>query len=238
MLSLNYANHGTVNRFRRRRALLLRQQIDDAVRRLGRDLVIMDVGGRPDYWLNLPSMDGISRIDLMNFEESELDRPLPDGAPKDLFTRSVGDARNLAGHESKSIDFVHSNSVIEHVGGWDDIGAMATELRRVGRAGWMQTPAWSFPIEPHFHVAFMHWFGAPMRARMLSLSAAKRFRRMPLARRRRVVEAVNLLSRSEVAHLFPNCTIHTERVALLAKSYVAYWHLDDAVQDGAVMQAA
>ena len=238
MVSLNYGCHETVNRFRRKRGEMLRRLLDETVERLGRDIAILDVGGRPDYWLNLPNLDHIARIDLMNASADEMARPLPEGAPRDLFTRSLGDARRLDGHGDKSVDFVHSNSVIEHVGGWIDISDMAAELRRVGRAGWMQTPAWSFPIEPHFHVPFMHWFGAPMRARMLSISAARRFRRMTLARRRRAVETVNLLTRAEVAELFPGCTIHTERAALLAKSYVAYWHVDDPVQDERVRQAA
>lgn len=243
MVSLDYRNHGTANRFRRKRAERLRQLLDETADRLGRDLVIVDVGGRPDYWTNLPHLRRIARIDLMNAEEGELTRAFPHDVPADLFTRTLGDARRLDGYADGSVDFVHSNSVIEHVGSWGDMWAMASELRRVGRAGWMQTPAWSFPIEPHFHAPFMHWFGAPMRARMLSISAARRFRRMDLARRRKVVESVNLLTREEVALLFPECAIHTERVALLAKSYVAYWHLDDGhlgdpIQDAAVSRAA
>jgi hypothetical protein len=217
---------------------MLRRLLDETVERLGRDITILDVGGRPDYWLNLPSLDRIARIDVMNAEPDEMDRPLPDDAPKGVFTRSVGDARRLEGHADRSVDFIHSNSVIEHVGSWTDMNDMARELRRVGRAGWMQTPAWSFPIEPHFHTPFMHWFGAPMRARMLSISVARRFRQMGLAKRRREVESVTLLTRAEVAELFPGCAIHTERVALLAKSYVAYWHVDDPVQDGRLRQAA
>ncbi len=218
----DYGSHGTVNRFRRRRAALLRKKLDAVADLLGRDLVILDVGGRPDYWNNL-SLDRIARIDLLNYHELELDRALPPGLPDSIFTRSLGDARNLSTIPDQSIDFVHSNSVIEHVGGWADMQAMASELRRVGRAGWVQTPAFSFPIEPHFHVPFMHWFGAPMRARMLSISLAKRFRRMSLAKRRRTVESVNLLNKRELAILFPDCPIYTERFALLTKSYAVHW---------------
>jgi hypothetical protein len=220
--SINYQSHATVNRFRRARGLILREQIRHLAKYFGRDIVILDVGGRPDYWLNL-GFENIARIDLLNASQGELDRALPEGLPENIFTRQIGDARNLTGYADGSVDLVHSNSVIEHVGGWLDMQAMASELRRVGRAGWVQTPAWSFPIEPHFHTPFMHWFGAPMRARMLSFSLGRRFRRMDLAKRRERVESINLLTRAELAALFPDSDIDTERFLLLAKSYVARW---------------
>ena len=102
---------------------------------------------------------------------------------------------------------------------------MATELMRVGRSGWVQTPAWSFPMEPHFWAPFMHWFGAPMRARMLSLSAFSHYRNLDLHRRREQVEAINLLSKREVRTLFPERTIYVERL-IIAKSYTVRWMPD------------
>ena len=104
--------------------------------------------------------------------------------------------------------------------------AMADEKMRVGRAGWMQTPAWEFPIEPHFRAPFLHWFGDPLRARMLSLSVQPGIRNMDLHRRRRRVESIHLLSKSDVRTLFPGRTIEVERVALIPKSYVVRWMPD------------
>ena len=77
--------------------------------------------------------------------------------------RKVGDACDLAGYPDRSVDLVHSNSVIEHVGGWPRMAAMAGELMRVARAGWVQTPAWEFPIEPHFHAPLVHRFASRCR---------------------------------------------------------------------------
>ena len=59
---------------------------------------------------------------------------------------------------------------------------------------------------------------------------------MDRARRRRAV--VKLLTRAEVGALFPNRAIQTERVALLAQSYVAYGHSDDPGQGMERKQAA
>jgi Methyltransferase domain len=229
-MSIDYKGHSPINRFRRKRGELLRRRIDRLAEHLGRDVVILDLGGTPQYWLNL-GLERIARIELVNSDRNAFGQPLPDGLPEGLFTFQVGDARRLTDWADGAADLVHSNSVIEHVGRWRDMAAMASEMRRVGRAGWMQTPAWSFPLEPHFHTPFMHWFGAPLRARMLSLSASRRLREMGIARRRHVVDGVNLLGRTEVETLFPGCAIQTERVMLLAKSYMVEWGFETATAD-------
>ncbi len=233
--SIDYKEHSTVNRFRRKRGVLLRGQIARLAERLGRPLVVLDVGGRPDYWANV-GLEHVAHVTLLNPRQEELDRPLPDDLPTGVFSKSLGDARDLVGFADQSIDLVHANSVIEHVGTWHDMARMASEARRVGRSGWVQTPAWSFPVEPHFHAPFMHWFGAPMRARMMSLSLRRSFRQMSLDRRRRAVEGINLLTRAETAALFPGAEVHVERVLLLAKSYVVRWMPEE--EAGGIRRAA
>jgi hypothetical protein len=47
-------------------------------------------------------------------------------------------------------DIAFSNSVIEHVGDWERQAAFASEIRRVGKNLWIQTPAKECPIEPHY----------------------------------------------------------------------------------------
>jgi hypothetical protein len=68
---------------------------------------------------------------------------------------------------------------------------------------------------------FIHWFGRPAQAKLLRLR--RRFRHTPLIKRRQIVDGVNLLSRSELACLFPDDTIRTERFLLLPKSYIVSW---------------
>jgi hypothetical protein len=213
--------YSPVNRFRTRRGRLLRQQIETLADHLGRDIVVLDVGGRPDYWANI-GIERIARIELINRADDELTRTSPGKVPEGFFLRNRGDARSLTGYGDKSVDLVHSNSVIEHVGNWQDMRAMAEEMLRVGRAGWMQTPAWEFPFEPHFRAPFLHWFGQPLRTRMLAFSAERRFRKMDPDKRRRKIEGINLLSKAEVRALFPGCEIRVERL-ILAKSYMVRW---------------
>lgn len=207
----------TTNRFRRARGRLLASKLADMRARLGRRLHVLDVGGRSDYWANVDTSD-VERITLLNYDAAELDRALPQGDV--AFDAAQGDARDLSGHADKSVDFVHSNSVIEHVGAWPDMAAMAAEMVRVGRAGWVQTPAWEFPVEPHFRAPLLHWFGQPLRRKLMLLSP--HYRAMGVAERRAHVDRINLLSRGEVEALFPGCALHVERL-ILPKSYVAHW---------------
>jgi hypothetical protein len=194
----------------------LHKLIAQTAETLGRDIVILDVGGRPDYWENVMP-ERVSKIILLNYEEGELSR---DSALA-MFESRVGDARDLGDYADQSIDFVHSNSVIEHVGGWSDMKRMASELLRVGVHGWVQTPAWECPIEPHYQLPMLHWFGIPAKARMLSLK--KRLRGLSLDTRRGIAESVNLLSKSEFLLLFPKTSLFIERIAMMPKSYTAFW---------------
>jgi hypothetical protein len=207
----------TVNRFRQKRGRRLAQRLKRLSEELGRPLSILDVGGRRDYWDNV-GFDGIGRITLVNYDPAELDRG---DRASDLFEDVVGDARALSNIGDAAYDFYHSNSVIEHVGGWSDMEAMAKEAVRVAPHGWLQTPAWEFPIEPHFRLPFMHWLARPARAGLLKFS--KPYRTLSRPERRFHVERINLLSRYECQLLFPDARIDTERLLFLSKSYMAVW---------------
>jgi hypothetical protein len=205
----------TVNRFRTARGRVLRQQIASMASHLGRPVVVLDVGGRADYWDNV-GFENISEIRLLNNDEGEFVRD----ASSSLFVTEIGDGRRLSSYGDKSVDLVHSNSVIEHVGLWPDMCALADEVQRVGRCGWIQTPAWEFPIEPHFRLPFLHWLPQPMRRMMLK--ASKDYGPLDVKGRRYHVDRINLLSYQEVKSLFPECEIFVERV-VFAKSYSARW---------------
>jgi SAM-dependent methyltransferase len=106
----------------------------------------------------------------------------------------------------REFDLVYCSSVIEHVAP-ERREAFAAELRRVGR-GWMvQTPARSFPVEPHSLLPFAHWLPETLRRRYWRLGAAGEW------------EQIELLSRGEVEALFGPA--RAERFGPLAKSWVS-----------------
>jgi SAM-dependent methyltransferase len=102
-------------------------------------------------------------------------------------------------------DLVYCSSVIEHVAP-SRREAFATELRRVGRGWFVQTPAFSFPIEPHALLPFAHWLPVGLRRRYWKLGAAGGW------------EQISLLRRGEVERLFGPA--RAERVGPLVKSWV------------------
>jgi SAM-dependent methyltransferase len=203
------------NRWRRNRGRLLSAYIKSIAALHGRKIAILDVGGRAQYWDDVDTRH-VAGIVVLNNCKEELT------PASGLFSSVLGDGCAL-GYPDKSFDFVHSNSVIEHVGDWHKMIAFADEVMRVGRAGWVQTPAWEFPIEPHFRMPFMHWLAAP--ARRAALRISPDYSKSSLVERREHADRINLLTRGEVKALFPfhSIKILTERCMFLPKSYTVKW---------------
>src|SRR4029077_4310548 len=102
-------------------------------------------------------------------------------------------------------DLVYCSSVIEHVAPLQR-AAFAAELRRVGRGWFVQTPAFSFPIEPHSLLPGAHWLPPAARRRYWRLGVAGTW------------EEISLLRRSQLEELFGPAL--AERAGPLVKSWV------------------
>lgn len=124
-------------------------------------------------------------------------------------TVQVADATRLPYGEGE-FPVVFSSSVIEHIPK-ELQAAFASEVRRVGRRYYVQTPNRYFPIEPHYQVPFFQFL--PERARR---ALNKRF---TLGwKEKGKWEEINLLSARDLRRLFPDGEIHRERVCGLTKS--------------------
>jgi SAM-dependent methyltransferase len=102
-------------------------------------------------------------------------------------------------------DLVYCSSVIEHVPPVRR-PAFAAELRRVARGWYVQTPAYSFPLEPHSLLPGAHWLPPRLRRRYWRLGAAGDW------------ERIELLRRGELESLFGPA--RAERFGPLVKSWV------------------
>jgi SAM-dependent methyltransferase len=115
------------------------------------------------------------------------------------------DAAERLPFAADEFDLVYCSSVIEHVPRARR-AAFAAEVRRVGRGWFVQTPAWSFPLEPHALLPFAHWLPPGLRRRYWRLGAARAW------------EEIALLRRAEVEALFGPAV--PERFGPLVKSWV------------------
>jgi SAM-dependent methyltransferase len=105
-------------------------------------------------------------------------------------------------------EIAYSNSLIEHLPPAAR-PAFAAEVKRVARRWWVQTPAYSFPIEPHALLPFAHWLPPEVRRRVWRFGVAGEF------------EDIALLRRRELTGLFGE-PVDAERLGPLAKSWIAY----------------
>jgi SAM-dependent methyltransferase len=159
---------------------------------LAADARVLDVGcGRIGLRALEPTLD-VTGVDLVE----RPDYPGP-------FVKA--DATERLPFADGEFDLVYCSSVIEHVPPARR-AAFAAEIRRVGRGWFVQTPAWSFPIEPHALLPAAHWLPPRLRRRYWRLGAAGAW------------EELSLLRRGEVEALFGPAL--PERFGPVVKSWV------------------
>jgi methyltransferase family protein len=182
-------------------------------------LKVLDVGGTMAYWS--PRLDRLAGIDLQVTLLNRAVTPVSD--PR--FLSIAGDARDLSQFPNDGFDIIHSNSVIEHVGRWNDMMAMAKEIRRVAPAHFVQTPYFWFPIEPHFRTPFFHWMPESWRLRLAMSRRLGFWGKAPdVDSAMKQVQSAVLLDRKMYGVLFPDSEIRQEKFLALTKSLVAVRH--------------
>ncbi len=179
---------------------------------------ILDVGGTLGFWSRAaPLLTRRCRVTLGNLE------PEPVPADHAVCVASIAaDGRSLGSIPDLAFDICFSNSVIEHVGAFRDQQAMASEVRRVARAFFIQTPNRAFPMEPHFLVPGWQFLPETLRVRLHQRFNLGWMPREPdLAKATAAVRQIQLLTRAQLAALFPNAEILAEQFGPLVKSWVA-----------------
>jgi SAM-dependent methyltransferase len=117
----------------------------------------------------------------------------------------VADATEALPFDENEFDLAYCNSVIEHIAP-SKRTAFAAEIRRVARGWFVQTPAFSFPIEPHALLPGAHWVPVGIRPYYWRFGATDEW------------EEISLLRRSEMESLFG--PVLPERFGPLVKSWV------------------
>jgi hypothetical protein len=174
---------------------------------------IIDVGGTVDYWDMLSESLGDRKIqvDIVNLHPFETRNP--------KYRSLVGNACDLSPFKGEGYDLAHSNSVIEHVGDWVNMQAMAEGISRIAPRYFVQVPYFWFPLEPHWRVPFLHWFADPIRAKFIRAFGfgSPPGQTVHVAMER--AQGARILDKDQVRALFPDGRIVEERIAgVLTKS--------------------
>jgi SAM-dependent methyltransferase len=190
------------SRFRLRRWAL----IQSTLHLTGAESVV-DVGGTDKSWW---FVDWRGLVVRCNLDMS--------GAGAGVRVRADGCALPF---RDKSFDIAFSNSVIEHLGTWDAQVRFASELRRVGRRYFLQTPNRWFPIEPHYLFPFFQFLPVFVQRWLHTHFDIGTFKKTdPFG-------MIRLMSRDELAQSFPGATLLAERLGPFVKSwYVVSQTLD------------
>jgi hypothetical protein len=180
---------------------------------------IIDIGGTRTYWNIIFKqflIDHKVHISVVNLPSQE---PLPEN--DEIFSFYYGNGCNLVEFKDHSFHIAHSNSVIEHVGDWENVVAFSKELKRVAQSYYLQTPNYWFPLEPHFFMPFFQWFPKTIRIKMIShFDLGHNIKMMDYNNARIRIEHCNLLTKGELKKLFPESVICKEKFLCFTKSWI------------------
>jgi hypothetical protein len=200
-----------VSYFRKRRIALCYEKIG-----VKASSSVLDVGGNGYFWemarqLGLPFPASIT---VLNLATEKVD-------PRCSCNWIVGDATKMPFSDGE-FDVVFSNSVIEHVGTAKQQAAMASEVRRVGKWYWIQTPDPRFPVEPHYSTPFVHWLPKNVRRRALPFTVWGLVWHPTEEKIESMLNEIRLIPKGEFKSMFPDASILVERFAGLPKSLIAF----------------
>lgn len=201
------------NQFRRKRMKLFLSLLGDPA---SRTLRILDIGGTASYWR---ATEDLWKPWSLHFTIVNLGVEPSDDGP---FSIRPGNACAMPEYADNAFDIVHSNSVIEHVGHWPEMAAMAGEVRRLAPAYYLQTPDFWFPVEPHYRTIGFQWLPESARAALLrdhKLGFRGPTRSFDAAMRD--IQTVNLLTATQMRELFPDADHRRERFFGFSKSLIA-----------------
>ena len=165
-------------------------------------------------WLLIQCPSQITILNLVDIDS------LQSAAPAN-FTFVKGDGTALT-YADNSFDVAYSNSVIEHLGTYENQARFAREICRVSRRIWVQTPARWFFVEPHLITPFIHYLPKNWQQKLLrNFSVWGIITRPSPENVKDLLDEVRLLTYSEFRDLFRDCEIKREKFFFMTKSFIA-----------------
>lgn len=176
---------------------------------------IIDIGGTQLFWNNFNiDLNEDMQITLLNLHKQETNKN---------FKSVVGDATDMHQYKNKEFDLVFSNSVLEHVGDYDNQVKMGNEVNRIGKKYFIQTPNKYFPIEPHFLFPFFQFLPKSLKIFLIRHYNLGNFKKTPEKdKAEEIANSIRLISQKELKSIFPEGKIYKEKVFGITKSFIVY----------------
>ncbi len=174
---------------------------------------VLDVGGTAGWWKeDFPSDINVSIVNI--------DDELKQDVIRNGFRFYQADGRALPFNDQQFY-LTFSNSVIEHVGDFQDQARFAAEAMRCGQKLYLQTPNKWFPVEPHLMTVFIQWLPFKIARRLLRYFSVWGLIARPSQKQiDDFLLSTRLLTRSEMQQLFPDAEIREEKFLGLTKSFI------------------
>ena len=214
LLVNHHKKNSFVNQFRQKRFELLKNGIEKLIQK--DHFKILDIGGDIQYWKNIGWQHPACKIHLLNLYESKV----PENESQQ-FSSSVGNGLSLE-YKKGEVDLIFSNSVIEHVGSYENQQIFAGEVRRVSDKYIVQTPSIWFPLEPHSLIPLFQFLPHPIRALLIMTFNINYFPKAKTYKAAIIVSHSTLMfTHKRFKQLFPEAEIQVERFLGIPKSYTA-----------------
>ena len=214
LLVNHHKKNSFVNQFRQKRFELLKNGIEKLIQK--DHFKILDIGGDIQYWKNIGWQHPACKIHLLNLYESKV----PENET-DQFSSSVGNGLSLE-YKKGDVDLIFSNSVIEHVGSYENQQIFAGEVRRVSDKYIVQTPSIWFPLEPHSLIPLFQFLPHPIRALLIMTFNINYFPKAKTYKAAiKVSHSTLMFTHKRFKQLFPEAEIQVERFLGIPKSYTA-----------------
>ncbi len=187
---------------------------------------ICDLGGSRHFWQESRLKVDPDKVTIWNVSVGETDAYSGEGGVSGQAAAHDIPVLLYDGHtipcEDGSYDLVICNSVLEHVPP-SDRENLCREMRRVGRRVYVQTPAYEFPFEPHFLLPLVHWLPRKLGRALARFGPWAILSRPSEATFAQYFDDTQLLTRAEMASLFPETVVLSERFSGLRKSHLVFW---------------
>jgi len=157
---------------------------------------ILDVGGTFAFWKDLD----YDNVTLLNVQD-------------ELSNTKINAVKYNGGKfpfEDKEFEVIFSNSTIEHVGDFGDQKLFASEINRVSKKYFVQTPSFFFPYEPHAHIPFFQFFPSNIKIILRKIYPKSTY---PIEE----LLSIRLLTKKELKYIFPFSNIIKEKNIIFNK---------------------